>query len=140
MGDFPNGTTSSTHGLCKATDCRVRCAHTITLAAGCPNFRLQIAAESNNPSPRPVVLKTRIRRAWPGSGFGCGGNKRARSLDAQKVVTWMNLFHIGEESAKSGIAQVVRPAQHRTRRPIRLPSLAKCRLCEQIAFATLKIS
>src|SRR4029077_7397304 len=102
MGDFPNGTTSSTHGLCKATDCRFRCAHTITLAAGCPNFRLQIAAESNNPSPSPVVLKTRIKRAWRGSGFDCGGNKRARSLDAQKVVTWMNLFHIGEEPAKSG--------------------------------------
>jgi hypothetical protein len=64
---------------------------------GVTQLRLQIAAESNNPSPSPVVLKTRIKRAWRGSGFGCGGNNRARNLQAQKAVTSMNLFHIAEK-------------------------------------------
>ena len=43
------------------------------------------------------MLKTRIRRAWHGSGCGWGGNNRARNLQDQKVVIPINLFHIGDE-------------------------------------------
>ena len=41
--------------------------------------------------------ETRISRAWRGSGFGCGGNNRARSLQVRKVAISTNLFHIREE-------------------------------------------
>jgi len=73
------------------------CAHD-QLGGGMTNFRLQIAAESNNPSPRPVVLKP--ESSAPGVGAVLVAEETtALEFTGPKVATSMNLFHI----ARSGI-------------------------------------